>query len=40
MKSKIFKLALCVFLSLSVALLSGCERMRDMGMTDEIVASS
>ena len=38
MKSKIFKLALCVFLSLSVVLLSGCERMRDMGMTDEIVA--
>ena len=39
MKSKIFKLALCVFLSLSVALLSGCERMRDMGMTGEMVAS-
>ena len=37
MNAKIFRLALCVFLSLVVALLSGCERMRDMGMTDEMV---
>ena len=37
MKSKVFKLALCVFLSLSVVLLSSCERIRDMGMTDEMV---
>ena len=37
MKTKIFKLMLCVLLSLTVALLSGCERMRDMGMTDEMV---
>lgn len=35
MNMRIFRLMLCVFLSLSVALLSGCERMRDMGMTDE-----
>ena len=31
---------LCVFLSLSVALLSGCNQMRDMGMTDEMVTPS
>ena len=37
MNAKIFRLVLCVFLSLSGALLSGCERMRDMGMTDEMV---
>ena len=37
MNTKIFRLMLCVVLSLSVALLSGCERMRDMGMTDEMV---
>ncbi len=37
MNAKIFRLMLCVFLSLSVALLSGCERIRDMGMTDEMV---
>ena len=40
MNTKIFRLMLCVFLSLSVALLSGCERMRDMGMTDEMVTPS
>ena len=40
MNVKIFRLMLCVFLSLSVALLSGCERIRDMGMTDEMVTSS
>ena len=37
MNVKIFRLMLCVFLSLSIMLLSGCERMRDMGMTDEMV---
>ena len=37
MNTKIFQFMLCVLLSLSVALLSGCERMRDMGMTDEMV---
>ena len=37
MNTKVFKLMLCVFLSLSVALLSGCDRMRGMGMTDEMV---
>ena len=37
MNSKIFPLMVCLLLSLSVALLSGCERMRDMGMTDEMV---
>ena len=37
MNIKIFKMMLCVFLSLTVALLSGCERMRDMGVTDEMV---
>jgi len=40
MNVKIFRLMLCVFFSLSVALLSGCERMRDMGMTDEMVTPS
>ncbi|MDE0396955.1 MAG: ABC transporter substrate-binding protein [Candidatus Poribacteria bacterium] len=40
MNAKIFRLMLCVFLSLSVALLSGCERIRDMGMTDEMVTPS
>ena len=40
MNVKIFRLAICVLLSLIVALLSGCERMRDMGMTDETVAPS
>ena len=39
MPVKIFRQMLCVLLSLSVALVSGCERMRDMGMTDEMVAS-
>ena len=37
MNVKIFRLMLCVLLSLSIALLFGCERMRDMGMTDEMV---
>ena len=37
MNAKIFRLMLCVLLSLSVALLSGCDRMREMGMTDEMV---
>lgn len=40
MNIRIFRLMLCVCLSLSVALLSGCERMRDMGMTDETVTPS
>ena len=40
MNTKIFKLMLCVFLSLSVALLFGCDEMRDMGMTDEMVTPS
>ena len=40
MNPKIFRFMLCVFLSLSVALLSGCERMRDMGMPDEMVTPS
>ena len=40
MNTKIFKFMLCVYLSLSVVLLSGCDRMRDMGMTDEIVTPS
>ena len=40
MNTKIFKLMLCLFLSLSVALLSGCNQMRDMGMTDEMVTPS
>ena len=37
MNVKIFRLMLCVCLSLSVALLSGCERIHDMGMTDQMV---
>ena len=37
MNVKIFRLMLCIFLSLSVALLSGCDRIRDMGMTDQMV---
>lgn len=37
MNMKVFKLMLCVFISLSVALLSGCERIRDLGMTDQMV---
>lgn len=39
MKSKIFQSALYVFLSLSIVLLSGCERPSDMGMTDEMIAT-
>ena len=38
MNVKIFRLVLCVFLSLSVMLLPGCERIRDMGVTDEMTA--
>ena len=34
---KVFRLAICVFLSLAVALLSGCERIRDIVMTDDMV---
>ena len=37
MNVKIFRLMLCVSLSLSIALLSGCERIHDMGMTDQMV---
>ena len=37
MNTKVFKLMLCVFLSLSVALLSGCDRMRGTGMTEDMV---
>ena len=37
MNLKTFRLILCVLLSLSVALLSGCERMRDIVMTDDMV---
>ena len=40
MNTKTFRLVICVLLSLTVALLSGCERIRDMGMTDEMVAPS
>ena len=40
MNRKIFQFMLCVFLSLSVALLFGCDRMRGMGMTDEMVTPS
>ncbi len=40
MNAKIFRLMLCAFLSVSVALLFGCDQMRDMGMTDEIVTPS
>jgi hypothetical protein len=38
MNVKVFKYMLCMLLSLSVALLSGCERIRGLGMTDEMVA--
>ena len=38
MNTKIFKFTLCVFLSLSVALLSGCDRVQDIVGTDEMVA--
>lgn len=37
MNTKKFMLLLCVLLSLSVVLLSGCERMSDMGTTDKMV---
>ena len=37
MNTKFFKLTLCLFLSLSMALLFGCNRMRDTGMTDDMI---
>lgn len=37
MNVKVFRLGLCVLLSFTVALLSGCERMHDMGMTEDMV---
>lgn len=37
MNAKIFRLMLCVFLSLSVAFLSGCDRVRNIVGTDEMV---
>ena len=37
MNVNVFKLGLCVFFAFSVALLSGCERIRDMGMTEDMV---
>ena len=37
MNAKIFRLVLCAFLLLSVALLSGCDRVRDIVGTDEMV---
>ena len=37
MNMKTLKLILCILLSLSIALLSGCNRMRDMGITDDMV---
>ena len=40
MNVKIFRLILCVFLSLSVALLSGCDRVRSIVGTDEMVTPS
>ena len=40
MNVKIFRLMLCVFLSLSVALLSGCDRVRSIVGTDEMVTPS
>ncbi|MYB94683.1 ABC transporter substrate-binding protein [Candidatus Poribacteria bacterium] len=40
MNAKIFRLMLCVCLALSVVLLSGCDRVRDLVMTDEMVTPS
>lgn len=37
MDTKIFKLMLCVSLSLSIAVLSGCERIPDAGTTEDMV---
>ena len=37
MNTKFFKLTLCLFFSLSMALLFGCNRMRDTGMTDDMI---
>ena len=36
MTTKIFTLMSCILLAASVVLLSGCERARDIGMTDEV----
>ena len=38
MNAEIFRLVLCAFLLLSVALLSGCDRVQDIVGTDEMVA--
>lgn len=40
MNVKVFKFIICVLLPFSVALLSGCEQMQDMGITHEIVSPS
>ena len=40
MNVKIFRLMLCILLSLSIILLSGCDRMQDMEMTDGMVTPS
>lgn len=40
MNMKVFKLMLCVFLSFSVALLSGCDRIRNIVGTDEMIPPS
>ena len=40
MNTKIFRLMLCILLSLSIILLSGCDRMQDMEMTDGMVTPS
>ena len=37
MNTKIFKFILCASLLISVALLSGCEKLQDMGMAEEII---
>ena len=37
MNAKIFRLMLCVFLSISIALLSGCDRVRNIVGTDEMI---
>ena len=40
MNTKIFKLMLCASLLLSIAVLSGCERIPDAGMTEDMVTPS
>ena len=40
MNAKAFRLMICVLLSFTVALLSGCERMRDMKMTEDMIVPS